>query len=91
MFFNSANCIILPYQEVFTSGSALLAKTFGKFLITKDCEFMREYFKPETVLLSHFESQADILNAINKFFELKESILKNPLEIEKIEWEQLTS
>ena len=88
LFFNSADCVILPYQEIFTSGSALLAKTFGKFLITKDCSFMREYFTPTTALLAHFNTPTEIQEALHQF--LNSTVLQSnsPVEIEKYSWQQ---
>lgn len=50
-YFNAADCVVLPYRDIFTSGCAMLAKTFKKFLIMKDCSFAREYFNEKNSML----------------------------------------
>jgi glycosyltransferase involved in cell wall biosynthesis len=54
-FFQAANCVVFPFRKILSSGSVLLAMSFGKPLIVPDLPVIREvvdesdvwWFEPE--------------------------------------------
>jgi beta-1,4-mannosyltransferase len=43
VFLNAANCIVLPYRDVLTSGAALLALSFGRPVVAPDLGALRDH------------------------------------------------
>jgi glycosyltransferase involved in cell wall biosynthesis len=48
-YFNAADIVVLPFRKILTSGSVLLAMSFGKPLVVPDFEVIRENVAEEDV------------------------------------------
>jgi glycosyltransferase involved in cell wall biosynthesis len=51
LYLNAADCVVLPYRAVLTSGAALLAMSFGRPVIAPDLGAMRDHVDADCGLL----------------------------------------
>jgi glycosyltransferase involved in cell wall biosynthesis len=86
-FFNCADCVILPYKNIFTSGAALLALTFKKSIIMKECDFSIEYLSENQahILLDEC-TEISILEGMEAFLRNKEQRVITNENIERFKW-----
>lgn len=51
VFLNACDVVVAPYREILTSGSAILAASFGRPIVSLDKGFLRDVVTPATGLL----------------------------------------
>jgi glycosyltransferase involved in cell wall biosynthesis len=51
LYLNACDCVVLPYRAVLTSGTALLALSFGRPVIAPDMGAMRDHVAPGSGIL----------------------------------------
>lgn len=90
-YFNAADCCILPYENIFTSGAALLALTFRKPIIMKRCDFSDEYLTSENSLLLNDLNVDAIKKAIEDFYRRKKSFIVTDEFASRYKWENIFS
>ena len=88
-FFNSADCTVLPYKNIFTSGAALLALTFRKPIIMSQCAFAEEYLRGEFSILVKECDIDNLSNALKKFEFNKETYVVLNDDIAAYQWDAI--
>lgn len=69
-YFMAADCIVLPYRNIYQSGVIFMAYTFGlPVLVTDIGNFRNDMIEGETGLLIHSVSPEEVCNTIMKFFD----------------------
>jgi glycosyltransferase involved in cell wall biosynthesis len=66
LYMNASDAVILPFQDVLTSGSALLAMSFGKALIVPRIGCMEELFDAGGALLYDPQEKDGLLKALQQ-------------------------
>lgn len=68
LFFNAADVVVLPYQNILTSGAAILALSFGKPLIVPNKGCIPELINDENGFLYHHDRELTetMLRAVRK-------------------------
>ncbi len=66
LFMNAADVVVLPYQDVFTSGSALLAMSFGKAVIIPRIGCVNEVLDDQGGFLYNPDDEEGLLEAMNQ-------------------------
>jgi beta-1,4-mannosyltransferase len=66
LFMNAADVVVFPYRDIFTSGAALLAMSFGKAIIAPRIGCISEVLEPEGAYLYDRESPNGLTNAISR-------------------------
>lgn len=86
-YFNCADCVVLPYKNIFTSGAALLAMTFKRPLIMKKCDFSVEYLSghPANILIEDCD-EASIQKAMESFLNYQGPSALSDKDIEPFKW-----
>ena len=51
VYLNAANCVVLPYRTILTSGTAMLALSFGRPVIAPDLGSMRDHVDADSGIL----------------------------------------
>jgi glycosyltransferase involved in cell wall biosynthesis len=88
-FFNSADCVILPYKNIFTSGTAMLALTFKKPVIMQEGDFSKEYFSSDNSILIESCTKDNLSRAITRFIEEKSRLIVSDDFISKYDWSKI--
>ncbi len=89
-YFNACDCVILPYQKIFTSGAALLAMTFHKPIIMKRCDFSTEYLSGHAS--HHLIDECDeehIHKAMESFLKAKGQTALSDADIKRFKWSNI--
>jgi beta-1,4-mannosyltransferase len=80
-FFNACDIVVLPYKKILTSGSVLLALSFGSFILAPSIgnitEIMDErigYFYNPNYKITALDLERAILNYKNHYNELFKSL-----------------
>lgn len=69
-YFNAADVIVLPYNEILTSGSLMLAASFGKPIIAPDLPALRNYNEVGFVLTYKRSDLFDLFRTVRDFRQL---------------------
>ncbi len=88
VFLNAANCVVLPYSEILTSGSAMLALSFGKPVIAPRLGCLVELIKPECGLLYDSERADGLHDAMQAFNAERFSISRILEQARGFSWER---
>jgi glycosyltransferase involved in cell wall biosynthesis len=64
LFFNAIDVVVLPFQTVLTSGSVMLAITFGKPIITPKAGCISDIFQVDEIFLYDFSDDKALLMAM---------------------------
>ena len=64
-FFKASDFVVLPYSEILTSGVAILAQSFGRFIVAPDKGCMRDLIPDRTGLLFR-NGSAGLLRALEE-------------------------
>lgn len=64
VFMNSADVVVLPYRDIFTSGAALLAMSFGKAIVAPRIGCMTELLNPDGAYLYDRDDARGLENSI---------------------------
>ena len=79
IYFNACDAIVYPLRRVTSSGSIMLAYTFAKPVVIRDCGLARELFDEKVAV--YFSDKNDLVSALKKVKQLDpntvENILKN--------------
>ena len=88
-YIKSANAIVLPYEEITTSGSAILAISFERPLVAPSTSFFEEYFNDNVAVLYRENNINELAKAMEKAKKLdtKESDYKSLLS--DLEWNKI--
>lgn len=78
LFMNAASVLVFPFRQVFTSGSIVLAMSFGKPCIAADGPFARELLANQGNFLYDASSRGALAGT------LREAIRRDPAELELI-------
>lgn len=68
VFMNAADAVALPYENLLTSGAAILAMSFAKPVITPSHPFMKEVLNPGKNFLYEPGDEEDLLKALNEAY-----------------------
>lgn len=63
-YLRAADVFVIPYREILTSGSAVLAASFGLPVVSIDKGFLRDYIKPTMGILYPPDSSDGLLTAL---------------------------
>ena len=90
-YYNAADIVVLPFRKILTSGSVLLAMSFGKPLVVPDFEVIRENVAEEDVWWFHPGNLAFLRGALENAAQSWSSIMgQENLNIAKnLTWEKL--
>jgi beta-1,4-mannosyltransferase len=90
-YFNAADIVVLPFRKILTSGSILLAMSFGKPLVVPDLEVIRETVAEEDVWWFDPGRPDSLKDALKKAaYNWSPEMGKANLEIAKsLTWEKL--
>ncbi|PAE17932.1 hypothetical protein CHH91_00040 [Virgibacillus sp. 7505] len=90
----ASNIVVLPYEEITTSGTAILATSFQRPIIAPKGRFFEEYFNEDMALLYENNSNEDLLSKMllametdfndEAFLELDNKLNWNHVAIETI-------
>jgi len=91
VFMNASDAAVLPYENILTSGAAILAMSFAKPVITPSHPFMKETLNPGKNFLYHPEDEKGLLNALNEAYiqreHLEEKGKYNFEQVKKDSWQ----
>lgn len=88
-YFNASDVVVLPYKNIFTSGTALLALTFHKPLIMKDCAFARDYFIDNNAILVEESTAGELRIALQRFLAQKSKYFVTTEYPKKFYWTEV--
>lgn len=66
VFLNSTDVMVFPYTRSLTSGSMILAMSFGKAIVTSNCAFVPEVLPPEGGLIYSTENPEGLVMALRE-------------------------
>ena len=93
VFMNAADAAVLPYENILTSGAAILAMSFAKSVITPSHPFMREVLNPEKNFLYHPEDEGGLLRALTEAYREREHLEEkgkyNFEQVKKDSWQNI--
>ena len=69
MFFNAADVVVFPFRKVLTSGSIVLAMSFGKALVIPDLESLKEIVPEEGTHVFDTEKIETIGDSMKRWME----------------------
>lgn len=71
IYMNAADVVVLPFQDILTSGSALLAMSFGKPIITPHIGCLSELLDSKGSFLYNPSEEEELLKAMQKALEAR--------------------
>lgn len=77
----SCDVVILPYQEITTSGSVILSASLQKQLLAKDAPFIRSIYGDSAVYFNSYDHLVEILNE----WDLKDVLSGNTVSIDNMD------
>lgn len=89
----SSDCLVLPYRNITTSGTAILALTYSKPVIAPDIGLLREYTTPETSILYNPSEPDGLTNSMAEMMRRKTMFdNKRPYErkLEELDWTKVS-
>jgi beta-1,4-mannosyltransferase len=66
VYLNAADCVVLPYRDVLTSGTALLALSFGRPVIAPDLGSMRDHIDAKSGILYDPDDPSALTHALKE-------------------------
>jgi glycosyltransferase involved in cell wall biosynthesis len=66
VYLNAADCVALPYREILTSGTALLAMSFGRPVVAPDLGSMRDHVNEASGILYDAARADGLAQALNE-------------------------
>lgn len=94
VFMNTADTVVLPYENILTSGAAILAMSFAKPVITPSHPFMKEVLNPEMNFLYEPGDEEGLQKALNKAYRqrqhLEEKGKYNFEQVKKDSWQDIS-
>ncbi|WP_165364212.1 glycosyltransferase [Sporolactobacillus sp. THM19-2] len=91
-FLNAFDSVVLPYNQVATSGSAILAISFYKPVVAPDIGLMREYIPSNCGVLYNQDDTDGLLKAMEDVMKLKRTELKKAIDekLIKMNWKNIS-
>ena len=90
---NAADAAVLPYENILTSGAAILAMSFAKPVITPAHPFMKEVLKAENNFLYEPADEEGLLKALNEAYNQREYLEAkgkyNFEQVKKDSWQRI--
>ncbi len=65
-YLNAADCVVLPYRDVLTSGTALLALSFGRPVVAPDLGSMRDHIDAQSGVLYAADEPLGLAHALQE-------------------------
>lgn len=88
-YMNASDCVVLPYKEITTSGTVLLAMSFGKPVIAPKKGCIPEYLTKEgSILFESLEEIGESIQSYNKH-KLAEGGDENLNKARKMDWDSI--
>ncbi len=91
VFMNAADIVVFPFRDIFTSGSILLAMSFGKAILIPDLDSLEEIKQCHGAVTYDPEDHDGLLNAINlaTSVDLPQLGARNFQEAKKHSWDAI--
>jgi glycosyltransferase involved in cell wall biosynthesis len=91
LYMNASDAVVLPFQEVLTSGSALLAMSFGKALIVPRIGCMDEVCGAEGALLYDPQEKDGLLKALQQALSVDLNMMgqHNYAQAKRCDWDMI--
>lgn len=94
VYMNAADAVVLPYENILTSGAAILAMSFAKSIITPSHPFMKEVLNPEKNFLYEPGDEEGLLKALNEAYNQREHLGEkgkyNFEQVKKDSWQNIS-
>jgi glycosyltransferase involved in cell wall biosynthesis len=89
LYFKSADCAVLPYKNIYTSGVAMLALTFKIPIITRKTPFSEEYLNEYNSILIDGADEDSIKEGMTKYILNMEKLIVTEDFKAKYEWKTI--
>jgi beta-1,4-mannosyltransferase len=89
VYMNASDVVVFPFQEIFTSGSALLAMSFGKAIIAARLRYLEEVLDSEGALFYHTEDELERILERALTVDLVEMGHRNRARAQTFDWETI--
>jgi len=66
IYLNAADCVVLPYRDVLTSGAAMLALSFGRPVIAPDLGCIRDHIDAQSGILYDAQEPSALASALRQ-------------------------
>jgi len=87
----ACDAVVLPYKEITTSGSAILALSFNKPIVAPKTPFLVEYFNLKNSILYNDTEENSLFYAMEEIKVLSKNNTKKDFEdsIKRLEWSEI--
>jgi glycosyltransferase involved in cell wall biosynthesis len=91
IYMNASDVVVLPFKKILTSGSAVLALSFGKSIIAPDVASLGEILDDEGSILYDSSDYQSLLEAMKKALDsnVEKKGLHNLQIAKNLQWEQI--
>ncbi|MBW2003223.1 MAG: glycosyltransferase [Deltaproteobacteria bacterium] len=91
-YFATSDMVVLPYENILTSGAAVTALSFGKPVIAPEMGCLPEILDKDFSILYNHKDSKGLSNALNKAKELDRSLAKKQAQkrAEELRWEGIS-
>jgi len=87
VYMNASDVTVFPYQDIFTSGSVLLAMSFGKAIIAAQLRYLREVIDPEGALFYRTDDELECMLEMALTVDLARMGARNRVRAQSFNWE----
>ena len=95
IFMNAADVVVLPYEDILTSGAAILAMSFRKPVVAPSFESIKEVLDENNNFLYDFLNPAGLRGAMSEAYSQKNNLKKigenNFNAVKNITWEKVAA
>lgn len=93
VFFRAADVVVLPFRHIFTSGSVLLAMSFGKAVVVPQLDSLAEIISKDGFCVYSAEDPQGLRHALNEVLErpLDEMGRANYVRAKQFDWEHISA
>lgn len=91
IYMNASDCVVFPFQKIFTSGSVLLAMSFGKAIIAPALNFLQEVLDPEGAILYKPDDPVGLQDVLRQALDADLHVLgkRNLLKAQSFGWDEI--
>ncbi|WP_219642151.1 glycosyltransferase family 4 protein [Cohnella sp. CFH 77786] len=92
-FLQAADSVVLPYRNITTSGSAILALSFYRPVVAPDLGLLRDYLTPETSILYDPSDPDGLMKAMREMKEKREryeDVEPFDYKLAELEWSRIS-
>ncbi|APH03556.1 glycosyltransferase family 4 protein [Bacillus weihaiensis] len=88
----ASNAVVLPFEEITTSGSAILALSLRKIVVAPRTRFLVEYLGDETAVLYNKDEKNGLAKAMEIAIQSERKFTKENFDkkIEQLSWEKIS-